>query len=212
MRLRSGSIFAALVAYLSLMPSAGAQVFTNRTAFETALGVVTRETFESTPLVGDIDSGAASSVALADFTASSTPPAVKIVATPDGFGSTNTTPAGTRYLYLDTDQGLQGSATTLSFNTAKRGVGFDYTGVTEPGTTFTVTINSQVFSLTPNPNNSTPRFWGFISGSGNVASAVLTTSLDSGYGVDDVTYAIPEPASALSVAFASCVFIRRRRR
>jgi hypothetical protein len=152
------------------------------------------------------------SLALTDFTVATAPRAVKVLSGPDGFGSFNTTPGGSRYLYLDTDIGLVGSSTTYSFNAPQRGFGFDYTGVNEPGNLFTVTINGQVFTLASNPNLSTASFWGYIPPTGSVQTALVATSNDSGYGIDQVTYRLlPEPAAIASLPCAMLALRRRRR-
>jgi hypothetical protein len=70
--------------------------------------------------------------------------------------------------------------------------GFDYTGVFEPGTDFTVTIGGYVLSLALNSPEDAPLFWGVL-GLGSFTDVTLYTSLDSGYGVDQVTFGTVVP-------------------
>jgi hypothetical protein len=114
-------------------------------------------------------------------------------------GSINTTLGGTKFLYLDTDDFLVGSETVFELNSPVNAFGFNYTGVFGPDdedalSTFEVTVNSETFRLNGNNPEDVPLFWGVI-GPANFTTATLLTSLDSGYGVDDVTFgsAIPLP-------------------
>ena len=184
-------------------------VFTDRGAFESALASYSIEDFESYANVGTPDPllnipDGLSSLALNDFSLSSTPAAIKIWNAGHS-GSHNTTPGGTKFLYLDTDNlGIAsgnpiGSSTVFSLTNPVDAFGFDYTGVFEPGTaamasTFTVSIGSFVFDLTFNNPEDVPLFWGVI-GLGSFTDITLATSRDSGYGVDDVTFgsAVPLP-------------------
>lgn len=184
-----------------------ATVFTDRTSFEAALATYSIENFESYATVGTADPyfnqpDGLTSLALNDFSLSATPRAIKIW---DAYhdGSHNTTtgdPNYSNFLYLDTDnRGIAngttvGSSTTISLNNQADAFGFEYTGVFEPGTTFTVTIGSTTFDLSLNSPEDSPLFWGVL-GLGSFTDIMLTTSLDSGYGVDDVIFgtAVPLP-------------------
>ena len=73
-------------------------VYTDRTLFQTALLSFNMETFESSALIGDLTSGATASQTFSYFTASSTPPAIKILGITGGEGSFNNTPCGAQYL------------------------------------------------------------------------------------------------------------------
>lgn len=195
------------LAVLSVTLAGNAQaitVFTDRVAFESALLSYTIEDFESYGTVGTPDPllmipDGLASLALKDFTLSATPNAIKIWDA-DHSGSHNTTAGGTQFLYLDTDNlGFAsgtpvGSTTVFSLYNAVDAFGFDYTGVFEPGTDFTVSIGSNSFNLALNNPEAAPLFWGVI-GLGSFTDVTLATSLDSGYGVDQVTFgtAVPLP-------------------
>jgi len=184
-----------------------ATVFTDRTLFEAALASYDLENFESHATVGTADPylnqpDGLTSLALQDFSLSATPRAIKIWdAEHDGSHNTTTgDPNYSKFLYLDTDNlGIAngtsvGSSTTISLNNQADAFGFDYTGVFEPGTTFTVTIGSTTFDLSLNDPEGSPLFWGIL-GLGSFTDINLTTSMDSGYGVDDVVFgtAVPVP-------------------
>ena len=207
MNIKPTSWLALAVLYTGMAGNALAvTVFTDRSAFEAALATYSLEDFESYATVGtpDVDPitlnpTGLSSLALNDFSLSSTPDAIKIW-NADHSGSHNTTAVGTQFLYLDTDNlGIAngnpiGSTTVFSLYQAVDAFGFDYTGVFEPGTDFTLTIGSDVFNLGLNNPEDVPLFWGVI-GLGSFTDVTLATSLDSGYGVDDVTFgsAVPLP-------------------
>ena len=109
-------------------------------------------------------------------------------------GSQNTTAGGARFLYLDTDISEKASETDFLLKSPVTAFGFDYTGVFEPGTAFTVTIGSDIFNPDLNNPERIAEFWGVI-GTASFNTVTLFTDLDSGYGVDDVTFgfAIPLP-------------------
>ena len=177
-------------------------VFANRTAFETALISFHIEDFESYPTIGDEDRGALSNLTLNDFSLSSTPAAIKIWKS-EHYGSHNTTLGGTAFLYLDTDLGFTGSETTFTFSTSINAFGFDYTGINEPGTRSEVILGEQIFNFTAKaPIASTSLFWGII-GIGDFTSVTLLTDLDSGFGVDEVTFASAVPLPATVWLFVS---------
>jgi hypothetical protein len=208
-------------------------VFTDRAAFEAALISYQIEDFESYATVGTPDPllnipDGLTSLDLADFSLTATPQAIKIWDAPHS-GSHNTTSGGTQFLYLDTDNlGIAGgtpvgSTTVFSLYSPVNAFGFDYTGVFEPGTasttsSFTVTIGQDVFDLAFNSPEDAPLFWGVI-GLGSFSDVTLATSLDSGYGVDAVTFgsAVPLPpalwlfGSGL-LALAGSASRRKRRR
>ena len=234
----SVSIFLWVVAAVLYITGAGnalaATIYTDRAAFEAALtsGTVSTETFESSDTFGDADAsryppadGRTVYNKLTDFSLRATPAAIKIMggALTNDPGSHNTTPGGSKFLYLDTDNpiGLPppvGSTTDILMNRPVEAFGFDYTGVFEPGSTFTVTIGGDVFDLALNrPKEGDPEFWG-VTGLGSFSEITLMTSLDSGYGVDDVTFqsVVPLPpaiwlfGSGL-VGLAGSAFRRRAR-
>ena len=203
-------------------------VYTDRTAFEAAfLSAPTIETFEhyenggmpptfsdpADPIIdpdphlsGDDPNGLKSLdlyyFELIELTAEE--PTIKIgseLVYPDQYaGSENTTPGGSQFLYLDTDESKQGSETVFGLGSSVNAFGFDYTGVFEAGTAFTVTIGSDIFNPNQNNGEDDPRFWGVIGPASfnTVTLSTITDSTgfgDSGYGVDDVTFgsAIPLP-------------------
>jgi hypothetical protein len=57
-------------------------VFTDRAAFETAVGTLSIEDFESSPIIGTPGDGAQASATFGSFTVSSTPNAVKVLDAP----------------------------------------------------------------------------------------------------------------------------------
>lgn len=173
-------------------------VYTDRTAFESALASQTVEDFESYTPFGNPDASPAlpdgeAYVDLDYFSLTATPQAIKILDQPY-YGLDNTTSGGSQFLFLDTDIGLQGSETVFTLHSQADAFGFNYTGVFEPGTSFTVTIGSSVFDLSLNNPETSPLFWGVL-GLGSFTDITFTTSLDSGYGVDDVIFgtAVPLP-------------------
>ena len=212
----SRSNFKYVLALAASVGSAGASagVYTDRTSFSAAAGNLTIEAFESSPLVGNTTAGGVSSIAFTDFGVSATPMATKLVDADHFAGSFNTTPGGKKYLYLDTDVGFQGSTATFSFSALTHAIGFDYTGVNERGTTFNLTIDGTTYALTPNVDANSFAFWGYTSDAG-FTSFTLSTSLDSGYSLDQVTYtvAIPEPQSyAMMLLGLGCIALLARRR
>ena len=175
----------ALLAFAALFAgahSAHAQVFTDRAAFEAAAGALVIETFEDDPLSGTPSGGAVVSISFDDFRVDTDPPAAKVIDVPFA-GSENTTPGGKNYLYLDTDRGLVGSRSTFTFDAPITTFGFDYTGMGETGNQFTVEIDGMLF-VVHEGSTIVDGFWGYIGSA--VTTAVLETTSDSGYGVDQV--------------------------
>lgn len=185
-------------------------VFTDRTAFEAALASYDVEDFESYTPFGDPDAPPSlpdglTSWAGLDFSLSTNPQAIKILGYDYPASSpevVNTTSGGSNYLYLDTDKGLVGSETLFSLYQPADAFGFNYSGVFEPGTTFTVQIGSDTFNLSLNNPEATPLFWGVL-GLGSFTDIILTTSIDSGYGVDDVIFGSAVPLPPAIWLFAS---------
>ena len=205
MNIKSTSWIALALLHIGIAGNApAATVFTDRTAFESALLSQSIEDFESYATVGTADPlfgipDGLASLALDDFSLASTPNAIKIWNN-EHDGSDNTTTGGTNFLYLDTDNlgladgSIIGSSTVITLYNPVDAFGFDYTGVFEPGTDFIVTIGSDVFTLSLNNPENTPLFWGVI-GLGSFSEITLATSLDSGFGVDEVIFgsAVPLP-------------------
>jgi hypothetical protein len=185
-------------------------VYTDRTAFGLALASSTVENFEeydsfdfaasNQPFVSPDPSfpNGLTSLTLNEFSLAATPRAIKIQDAPhSGSHNTTRTSGASQFLYLDTDDPgkvITGSTTVITLNNPADAFGFDYNGVFEPGTTFTVTIGSETFDLNLNDPEHDTLFWGVL-GLGSFTDITLTTSLDSGYGVDDVIFgtAVPLP-------------------
>jgi hypothetical protein len=206
------SIFALVGAGVSL---AAGLTFTNRSSFEATVGSVAIEEFENAALVGNGDSGAVSSLTFSTFSVSSVPNAVKLLDTPY-YGAGNSTPAGRKYLYIDTDMGNVGSvATFITLSASTFAFGFDYTDFDRPGSNPVVTISGQQFSLPLNPGGGdqvTPLFWGYV-GSSPFMAIAINSDCDSAYGIDRVTTpSIPEPSSLLALLTGIGGLMCRRRR
>ncbi len=188
--------------------------YTDRALFEAALATSTTEDFESYATIGKPDpllpsEYGRSNLTLDEFSLAATPNAIKIT-DDDPYGSHNTTVGGAKFLYLDTDSSKKASETDFLLNDPVTAFGFDYTGVFEPGTAFTVTIGSDIFNPDLNNPEADALFWGVI-GTASFNTVTLSTFTDinvvalsisdingfgdSGYGVDDVTFgsAIPLP-------------------
>jgi hypothetical protein len=208
--------YAFVLSAISVAADASAATFTDRAAFNAAAGTVKVETFESSPIVGTVDTGAVQIISFADFKVGSTPVATKLLATDHYFGAFNTTPGGARYLYIDTDVGLLGSMAVFAFNSPIRAIGFDYTSFGEPGSTFNLTVQGTTYAIAPNANANASGFWGYTSTT-DFSNFSFTASTDSGYAFDQVTYTgvVPEPQSVALLAFGMVVIgvgVRRRPR
>jgi hypothetical protein len=194
-------------------------IYTDRGDFELALATSTTENFESTsynsylidpdPYLSFDPPNGLTSLTLDYFSLTADDrPTIKIWNDEheDSHNTTVPEPPAAKFLYLDTDIGEQGSETDFLLKSPVTAFGFDYTGIFEPdsiekGTEsiFTVTIGSDIFVSDPfelslNDDRLSHLFWGVI-GPDNFTTVTLITSLDSGYGVDEVTFgsAIPLP-------------------
>jgi hypothetical protein len=204
----------ALAILLTAAAAHATQIYTDRASFEAAIGLFAIEDFESTPLVGTTSSGAAISRSFADFSLRSNPKAIKIL-DEVVIGAGNTTPGGDQYLSLDTDV-TQGSVATFSFDFDIQAVGFDYSGLSEPGASPEITIAGETYSIDRNvwpPTNFNrvrdALFWGIISDV-PFSTLVLDSDTDSGYGIDQVTYATtPEPGTVTLLALGLAVLASR---
>jgi len=180
--------------------AAHGQAFTDRAAFEAALGAFSVETFESAPLSGSGSSGGVASISFDDFKVDTVPPAAKVLNFTH-FGAFNTTPGGANYLYLDSDVGFVGVATTITPNNPVHAIGFDYTSIVVASSTNTVTVQGQAFTLALSTSTQ-HRFFGYISTNGQaLADLTVSTSTNSAYGIDQLTLGAPcsSPSSPYGV-------------
>ena len=191
-------------------------IYTDRTAFETALADFFTETFEDEPTSGTTGSGAVPSIAFDGFTVSTTPTAVKVLDAP-AFGAVNTTPGGDTYLYIDTDSGFSGYEATFSLDAPTSAFGFSYSGNSNPGDVTTIMLAGGSFVL-PESTPDAGMFWGYIADPGVLFdTAVLTATLNSAYGIDDVTFGradgtVPEPATVALLGIGLGLIGLRKRR
>jgi hypothetical protein len=207
MRISTLLILATIILSFTTPVSAGLVEYTDRGTFLSNVNSYVKDPMNYA-LVGDVSSGALMGLNFYDFQVQTTPNALKLISGTDGYGSFDTTgDAYQRFLYLDTDIGLQGSATTFTMHNPVYGFGFDYTGVTQLVGTFTADVMGSSYNLALNPDASTALFLGVISTT-QFTQMLITTSTDSGYGVDEVTYtytgvvtppppSVPEPATML---------------
>ncbi|MCA9299192.1 MAG: hypothetical protein KDA28_09010, partial [Phycisphaerales bacterium] len=183
---------------------ASADVYTDRSAFEDAVGPVLIETFADSPLVGTTYDGGLLAMAFDDFDVASKGPAIKVI--DRAFAGSYSTSDDDRYLYLDTDIGFIGSSVEFRFEPT-HAVGFDFTGVGEVGNEFTIMIDGQFIEIASG-GEAEDGFFGYTSES-TFSTFVVATTTDSAYGVDQVTFAtVPAPATLGVLG----VMGRRRRR
>ncbi len=183
-----------------------AQVFTTRSSFDAAISAPIVDGFEGYPNSGGPSSGAMVSLSFLDFTVSTSPAAAKVFNDTIS-GAHNTTPGGSKYLYLDTDLGRVGSASTFVFTDRTTAFGFDYTAIGEADNTFTAMIGGRTFTISTSVS-SVDGFWGYVGAPFD--TVVLTTTTDSGYGVDQVAYT-PGPGAALTLIAGAGLACQRRR-
>jgi hypothetical protein len=108
---------------------------------------------------------------------------------------------------------------TINFDFAIQAVGFDYSGLSDPSASPTITIAGQAYSIDRNvwpPTNFNrvrdALFWDFMSDV-PFSTLVLDSDTDSGYGIDQVTYATtPEPGTVTLLALGLGVLASRATR
>jgi hypothetical protein len=192
-------IFLLVFLFAGGAPADALTVFNDRPLFGSSSGAGALETFENTPLIGTADGGAVFKKNFENFTVSVKQPnaAVKILDAPV-FGAGNTTPFGSHYLYLDTDRSSQGSVLRIAFKFPVWGVGFDYSQLSARGTSASVTLAGETFSLPLNPyadspGEFNPLFWGAVSDR-PFSRLIIDSGIDSGFGIDDLVLTAPVPA------------------
>ncbi len=202
--IRNVCLFLVLFLSAGVGPADALTVFTDRPLFGSFSGPSTVETFENTPLIGTPDNGAVFKQGFTDFKLSVKQPqaAIKVLDSPV-FGAGNTTPFGSHYLYLDTDRSSQGSVLRIAFKSPVLGVGFNYSQLSARGTSASVTIGRETFSLPLNPYSDSPGefnplFWGVVSDR-PFSRLIIDSGTDSGFGIDDfisIGNALPVPIAA----------------
>jgi hypothetical protein len=202
---------ALMVAVLPVSPlSAGFITYTDRASFQTALGSFTTDSMNYSAGEQTCGSGAIGGGNAAYFTINTVPNALKFLGSPCPGGFDTTGDVSARYLYLDTDIAWRGSSTTFTMHNPTFGFGFDYMGINEPDTLWQVSVLGVFFNPAPNDGSLDAKFWGIIS-TAAFTTIVLTTDIDSGYGIDEVTFGgsgmiIPEPAPLILVGLGLLVF------
>jgi len=163
------------------------------------------ETFESASLSGTLDSGAVSHMSFASFDLFTSPAALKILNSA-AFGAHNTTSGGSRYLYLDTDLGGEGTILNYTFSVPVYGFSLHLTDIDVDNTV--IEIPGLIVYQVPAGTDGNDCFWGFTS-SIPFTQAQINTQSDSSVGIDDVSVVIPEPGLSWFVPFAFALLHRR---
>ncbi|MHC4427380.1 MAG: hypothetical protein ACYS0D_02095, partial [Planctomycetota bacterium] len=165
---------------------AGDQIFDNQADFFDAAGTLATETFEDEPTIGTPGGGAQAMIELDDFTATSEPPALKILDAPF-VGNHNTTPGGVKYLSADTDLGGVDSDVTFTFDTSLTEFGM-YITDNEGG--IEIIINN-VSHIVPSAGDGSEQYFAIISETAFSVVFIDIQNGDSHTSFDDVSYSVP---------------------
>jgi hypothetical protein len=162
-----------------------AVVFDNEADFLNAAGYVTTQDFEAEATVGTCDDGAVPQIAFADFTASSTPDAMKVLDTPC-VGNHNTTPGGAKYLSADTDLGGVSAEVTFTFDAPIKTLGLYITDL--DSATMQILILGSGYMINPHGNGG-ESYFGIIEDTEFTTVIVqIVQEYDSHYSFDDISY------------------------
>ncbi len=182
-------------------------VFNNQVSFLAVARTVTTEDFEDEPLIGTPDSNAVTMIVFDDFTAISTPEALKIL-NKKWYGNHNTTPGGENYLSADTDIAFQSSEVTLTFNYPISAFGLYLIDIEEP---VVLTIDRIDYTV-PASGDAGESYFGIITSRTFTSVHLDMGNLYSHSSMDDIAYAyIPEPATLVFLAVGGLAMLRRRR-
>ncbi len=166
------------------------QVFTDRAAFLAAAGSVTGETFEDDPSTALCDGPGALVLAFDDFTATSSPAALKLLREPC-FGNRNTTPGGQKYLGADTELADVSADVLLVFGGSLTALGMNLVDLDVA--TLEVTAAGGTWSVPPNGDGG-ESFLGLVSSSPfNTALLRIASGADSHYSLDDLAFTYGGP-------------------
>ena len=161
------------------------QVFDSQAAFLSAAGYVTTQDFEAEPTIGTCDDGAVPQIVFADFTASSTPDAMKVLDQPC-VGNHNTTPGGAKYLAADTDLGGVSAEVTFVFDPPIKTLGFYITDL--DSATMHIVILGVTYAVAPHGDGG-ESYFGIIEDAEFTTVVVqIVDAFDSHYSFDDFAY------------------------
>ena len=173
-------------------------VFTDRAAFLAAAGSAVTETFEGYAHTADCDTGALPVMVLDDFTATSSPAALKLLREPC-FGNHNTTPGGQKYLGADTDVAEVSADVLFVFNGFLTAVGMDLVDLDVA--TLAVTVAGGTYPVPPNGDGGAS-FFGIVSDAPfGTVSFHVATDVDTHYSFDDVAYVFGGPVDVEGKSF-----------
>ena len=180
-------------------------VFNDQTSFLNAVGSVVTEDFEDEP-AGHPDYGALSAMTFDDFSATSTPAALKVLDA-EWYGNHNTTPGGRKYLSADTDVGSRSSEVTITFDYVLSALGFYLIDIED---FMEITIGGNLYTV---PGNGTggESYFGIISDSPFSVVHLDMGVTDSHTSMDDFAY-VPEPTTICLLGLGGLSLLRRRRR
>jgi len=158
--------------------------YSDEASFLAAAGLVATEDFEDEPLVGTAGGGAQTLITFDDFTATSTPAALKVLDSP-WYGNHNTTAGGAKYLSADTDIGWTSSEVTLAFDYAISAFGLYLIDI-EDGVT--LTIGGSDYTV-PGHGSGGESYFGIIAEDPFATVYMDMGETDSHSSIDDVSYA-----------------------